>query len=310
MDHLEQIAKLHEHFKTESHNSMSHFVNTMTPIIVTGYQGLPILEVAKYMAKAKICEGPCLKCVHCQAVDKETSIQLKIIRPEGKFIKVDQIREIIEFLSFKREKITVVIIDQAHLMNLQAANALLKTLEEPPENCWILLTSPSIKNVLSTIRSRCLVYKAKPLNLSLLGDSKNELLQGRWDWFLRSEDILNSISEVKTWLQTFQEKHELELLGWMKGREGLLEFILYLRLLAKETLKAKHSKRQSELNSKINSVSSSASHFESNSEINSKSWLTLINQLQKFEDALNANVDSKLIEEQLLETLRSHHVFY
>jgi DNA polymerase-3 subunit delta' len=304
--HPKMVLALHESLKNES-SGIARFIQTMTPTLITGYQGLPILEVAKFMAKAKLCNGPCLGCLTCQSVDKESSIHLKVVRPEGRLIKVDQVREVIDFLSFKRDHVTIVIFDQAHLMNLQAANALLKTLEEPPENCWLLLTSPSLKNMLSTIRSRCLVYKSRPLNEALvtqaLGLSLNEssgenlssplesdyrsnktnLLQGRWDWILKSEEVLGSLQDVENWLQKFSSQADhLELMDWMKGKEGLQEFLVYLRLL----LKAKALEQKP------------------------YQWVRLMDQVQKCESALNSNVDTKLVEDLLFKALKDSYVLH
>jgi DNA polymerase III delta prime subunit len=303
---IDLYQQLHQQLKSQTNHGLNHFINTLSPLIITGYQGLPILEVAKFLAKSKICsssEPPCLKCLKCEAVDNESSIHLKVIKPEGKAIKVDQIREVIDFLSFKRDQVTVIIFDNAHLMNLQAANALLKTLEEPPENCWILLTSPSIKNMLSTIRSRCLVYKSRPLNLQSFTDldedvqNQQEILQGRWDWLLKSEEILDSIQEVRAWLARFKEAHlqneEIQYLDWMKGREGLQELIMYLRLLAKAELKQRF-----------------VGQDLATTSFNSVGWTGLIDRLQNLEIALNSNVDTKLIEDHLLDAIKESHVFH
>lgn len=284
--HPEMVLALHRSLKT-SDSGLSQIVKTMTPTLVTGYQGLPILEIAKFMAKTKLCASACLECVTCQSVDKETSIHLKVVRPEGRAIKVDQIREVIDFLSFKRDHTTVVIFDQAHLMNLQAANALLKTLEEPPENCWLLLTSPSLKNMLSTIRSRCLVYKSRPLDLesisSPIPSNKTHLLQGRWDWILKSEDVLGSLEDVEKWLSQFADHRDnLELLDWMKGKEGLLELLVFLRLLLKTKVL----------------------------EQNPMAWVLLMDQLQNCESALHANVDAKLVEDLLFKALKDNYVLH
>ena len=241
------------------------------------------------------------------------------VSPDGASIKIEQIRDAIHFLSLARDgKPLVLIFDQAHLMNLQAANALLKTLEEPPENCWILLTSPSIKNMLSTIRSRCLVYKSRPLklqnftNLSEKVQNQQEILQGRWDWLLKSEEILNSIQEVKAWLARFKAAHlnnsdaEFDYLDWMKGREGLQELIMYLRLLAKAELKQKFSEAAYVKSEKTDLGSLSPL----NSGFKSTGWTGLIDNLQKLEIALNSNVDAKLVEDHLLDAIKESHVFH
>ena len=75
---------------------------------------------------------------------------------------IDQAREVVQFLVLKawRGK-KVVIIDDAHRMNAQAANALLKSIEEPAEGSYFFLTAPASSHLLSTIRSRCQIVRLR-----------------------------------------------------------------------------------------------------------------------------------------------------
>jgi len=119
------------------------------------------IDLAKYL----LCEQPsahaaCGNCQSCHWFDAETHPDKVVIRPEaaGKAIKVDQIRDLIERLSFTasgRNGRRVVIISPAEAMNRQAANSLLKSLEEPPENTYFFLISSELSALPATIRSRC-----------------------------------------------------------------------------------------------------------------------------------------------------------
>lgn len=82
---------------------------------------------------------------------------LRWVQPDGAVIKVDEIRAIAEFATGTAQGggRKVAVIEQAHLMNLNAANALLKTLEEPPAGTHLLLTSSQPGGLLATIVSRC-----------------------------------------------------------------------------------------------------------------------------------------------------------
>lgn len=82
---------------------------------------------------------------------------LRWIEPEGAVIKVDDIRELTEFAVGTRQAAPckVAVIESADLMNLHAANALLKTLEEPPPDTYLLLTTCRAARLLPTIVSRC-----------------------------------------------------------------------------------------------------------------------------------------------------------
>ena len=99
----------------------------------------------------------CDMCESCLKIKAGSHPDLLLISPEDRQIKIDEIRLIDEALSFKpfegRKKI--VIIDDADTMNIAAANAFLKTLEEPPEDSVIILISSRSDRLPATIRSRC-----------------------------------------------------------------------------------------------------------------------------------------------------------
>lgn len=86
------------------------------------------------------------------------------ISPDGAQIKIEQAREAMHFLSLGREgRKLIMIFDQAHLMGPQAANALLKSIEEPPPGVHFIFIAPSPAMLLSTIRSRSQVVRFAPL---------------------------------------------------------------------------------------------------------------------------------------------------
>ena len=99
----------------------------------------------------------CDMCEACLKIEAGSHPDLLLISPEDRQIKIDEIRLIDEALSFRpfegRKKI--VIIDDADTMNIAAANAFLKTLEEPPEDSVIILISSRSDRLPATIRSRC-----------------------------------------------------------------------------------------------------------------------------------------------------------
>ncbi|WP_457640630.1 DNA polymerase III subunit delta' [Persephonella sp.] len=135
--------------------------------------------IALKTARAFLCEKNygfgCGECNDCRLVNNTISNiyektdltphpDLKIISPENnKEIKINQIREAIQFLKLKSKKGKVIIIEKAEKMNTEASNAVLKTLEEPPENSLIILTTSNQNAILPTILSRCKKIKFKPL---------------------------------------------------------------------------------------------------------------------------------------------------
>ena len=87
-------------------------------------------------------------------------------RPSKASMGVDEVREIIEEVSkrpYEGDK-KVIIIHEGSKLTVQAQNALLKTIEEPPEGVYIMLLAENLESLLETIKSRCQVYKLTPLN--------------------------------------------------------------------------------------------------------------------------------------------------
>jgi DNA polymerase-3 subunit delta' len=91
----------------------------------------------------------------------------KIIIENANNIKINSIREIKKFISFSFDdiKYKVILIYDAHLMNQEAQNALLKNLEEPPDGVIFILLTSNVDKLLPTIRSRCWSVPFRPLSL-------------------------------------------------------------------------------------------------------------------------------------------------
>ncbi|MCR4651681.1 MAG: DNA polymerase III subunit delta [Lachnospiraceae bacterium] len=132
--------------------------------------------IANIFASAIQCTGegekPCNICHSClQAMAKTHPDIIYVSHDKPNVIKVEDIREqvnktvIIKPYESKRK---IYIISEAEKMNEQAQNALLKTLEEPPEYITIILLTDNINSLLTTIQSRCVVLQMKPVRDSLV----------------------------------------------------------------------------------------------------------------------------------------------
>lgn len=108
----------------------------------------------------------CDICSACRKIDAGAHPDVSVIAPQKGEIRVDEIRAVEEALSFRPHegKKKIVIIDDADTMNQSAANAFLKTLEEPPEDSLIILVSSNPDRLPETVRSRCSCVKFTPLS--------------------------------------------------------------------------------------------------------------------------------------------------
>ena len=130
----------------------------------TGQKGIGKRRLAMALAQTVLCEAPqsqlpCGKCRGCELNRANTHPDFMLIEPEaaGKAIKIDQVRSLSNFITKTSQQggYKLAIIEPAEAMNTNAANALLKSLEEPAGNTLLLLISHINSGVMPTIRSRC-----------------------------------------------------------------------------------------------------------------------------------------------------------
>ncbi|OQY13263.1 MAG: DNA polymerase III subunit delta', partial [Desulfobacteraceae bacterium 4572_19] len=116
---------------------------------------------------------PCGKCSSCKKILSATHPDIHIIEPVGKFIVISQIRSMVSSLVQKpyEAKMRFIIIYDAHTMNVESANSLLKSLEEPPARTTIILLSSKPSNLLPTILSRCRQIKFNPISKQTILDT-------------------------------------------------------------------------------------------------------------------------------------------
>ena len=129
--------------------------------LFTGPAGSNKTTAAYAFAQAILCEeGGCDDCINCKQITRRVHPDVHYYAPEGaQGYLVEQIREIVGDASLSpiRASRKVYIIDRADLMGVSAANAFLKTLEEPPDDVVIILLGRTRESVLPTIVSRCQV---------------------------------------------------------------------------------------------------------------------------------------------------------
>ena len=147
-----------------------------------GTRGTGKTTVAKIFAKAVNCEhpvngSPCGECAMCKSIAAGTSmnvIEIDAASNNG----VDNIREIREEVTYRptEGKYKVYIIDEVHMLSIGAFNALLKTLEEPPEYVIFILATTEVHKIPITILSRCQHYDFKRISIETITARMQELM--------------------------------------------------------------------------------------------------------------------------------------
>ncbi len=127
-------------------------------LLIKGYDGWGEREFANWLTLSLLGQS--------ESLDARTLAHpdLRWVQPDGAVVKIDAIREITEFAVHTRRSADskVAVIEQAHLLNDNAANALLKTLEEPPADTYVILTTCRPGKLLPTIISRCHAIVLRP----------------------------------------------------------------------------------------------------------------------------------------------------
>ncbi|MCV6621033.1 MAG: DNA polymerase III subunit delta' [Cellvibrionaceae bacterium] len=133
-------------------------------LLFNGAAGVGKRHMANCLAEFVLCASPqndaaCGSCKSCELVKAGTHPDLQSVSPEeqGKAIKIDQVRKLNDFLGQTSQQggYKVAILAPAEAMNINAANALLKNLEEPSARTLIILISDAPNRLMATIRSRC-----------------------------------------------------------------------------------------------------------------------------------------------------------
>ncbi len=208
--------------------------------LFTGNQLEGLEKLAKTLAKTLNCQSPkktsgaatdcCDECLCCKKINDDIHADVHWVRPESKsrVIKIEQIsrrsespaRVVLEFIQLKptEGEYKICVISGADRLNTNAANAFLKTLEEPPAKSILILLTTEPSRILETILSRCL-----RLNFS-------------------AETTLALSAEQASWLQKFSSaaaSEQKSLFGRYRLLDALLQQLTGLRENVEETLSAR-----------------------------------------------------------------------
>lgn len=184
----------------------------------SGPPGVGKKRMAWAFAQLVVCEkpesAPCGECGSCKRIEAGSSESVCFVEPENNAIKLESAHQILEFLSLRRlSRARVVIADQAHLLNPQTANALLKAIEEPPPETFFVFVTPEVSQLLPTLRSRVQNVRFAPLSDEILAQQEDVP-----EWMLHS--ARGSFEQLEKFRASETDELRRLALGFLKESAG------------------------------------------------------------------------------------------
>lgn len=163
-------------------------------LLITGPPNVGKGTLATSLAQALLCtaeQRPCGACRACRLVANRHHPDLFWIEPQGSSLKIAQVRDLTRQLAMSpfEGPWQIAILDQFELATPGAANALLKTLEEPPRNVVLVLLAQQAESLLPTIVSRCQTFALRPIPRSVI----EQALIERWNVAAEHAEFLSHI---------------------------------------------------------------------------------------------------------------------
>ncbi len=196
-------------------------------LLLCGPEGIGKGVLARYWAQTLLCEdspAPCQHCPACEWFQAGIHPDFRELVPPvhqvdatpqdtGEWITIDQVRELGDFMmvSAHRQGWKIILIDPADTLNGAAANALLKSLEEPPPRTLFILVTAHMARIPSTLRSRCRIQQVPLPSLGQAGD------------WLRQQGV----DDPEGFLRRAGGAPQRALSQWQKDAEGRRSFLSF-----------------------------------------------------------------------------------
>lgn len=296
--------------------------------IFQGDVGVGKETMAKTFAAALQCQGdgekPCMVCVSCKQAESGNQPDIIWVTRERASLGADEIREkLCNTMDIKpfSSPYKIYIVPEAEKMTEVAQNALLKTIEEPPEYGVVILLTSNISQLLPTIQSRCLTLEFRPLSMSTVEEFLKKQCQvpdylakasatfaqgnlGKAVRYAKSEDFIERKDKVLSLLRNVNQMDLSEMLAVIKElgtrKDEVRDYIDLMALWYRDVLIFKATKNINQL-----LFQEESSHISR--EASNLSYEKIEEILQAFEKAkvrLKANVSFEVTMELMFLTLK------
>ena len=273
------------------------------------------LDLASAFAKYLLCPNnysnnkKCGKCHQCEIIDKKEFIELKVIEPEGQFIKKSQLEELQEMFSKKSiiGNKKIYIINKADKLNISSSNSLLKFIEEPEEGIIAILVTESINQLLPTIVSRCQILtlknKKELTGLSTLEkiarylkDNNNDITE-----YSLNEENKIKLEKVIEFIKYFEENHAATIVyinklwhDYFKEKDEIFNAFGIMLLFYKDILNIKLNKKVEIFNDYLED----AKYVEEKNDL--KKITSKINVIMDLREKIKFNVNNNMLMDKLI----------
>ena len=250
----------------------------------------------------------CKDCTQCIAIDKNEFIELKIIDPDGQWIKKTQLEDLQD--EFSKKSVIgnkkVYIINQAEKLNVSSSNSLLKFLEEPEQGIIAILITENIYQILSTIVSRCQVLSLKNkvdlINLTTLEKIAHYICNNKSDIenYISDDNNKVKLDKVIEFIKYYEDNHLNTIIymnklwhDYIKEKDELYSAFTIMLLFYKDLLNLKLGKRVEIFNDYIGLL-------DKLEKTNLDALTQKINVIMNLRELIKFNVNNNLLMDKLV----------